>query len=202
MKFLRFQSLVIAITLLTAGTAAAQTWSFVDVTVSAGLVYEHGHSDDIRSEVLRCAGGVAAGDYDNDGWIDLYVVGGSDGPNLLFRNRGNGTFEEVGQFANADIHAGNGSGPLFTDFDGDGWLDLFVGGVGGAPLFFLRNLRDGGFENATLDSRITYTGNTYSASAGDYDYGRAQPGRDPDRTVRSGQRASDRRARPDRDQLQ
>ncbi|MCH7550019.1 MAG: hypothetical protein IH969_10895, partial [Candidatus Krumholzibacteriota bacterium] len=80
--------LAVAFALLMAESVGAQPWSFVDVTVQAGLNYEHGYSEDKITEVLACAGGVAAGDYDNDGWIDLYVVGGSAGTNLLFRNRG------------------------------------------------------------------------------------------------------------------
>jgi enediyne biosynthesis protein E4 len=67
--------------------------------------------------------GVAAGDYDNDGWTDLYVT--AFGPNHLFHNNGNGTFTDV------TARAGVGdprwsTGAAFGDYDNDGRLDLFV----------------------------------------------------------------------------
>jgi hypothetical protein len=89
--------------LLTAGTTRA-AWHFTDVTAEAGLTYQHAlQPASAFREPLEVAGGVAAGDYDGDGWIDLYVVGGNIGPNLLFHNRGDGTFEEVGQAAGVAI---------------------------------------------------------------------------------------------------
>ena len=67
--------------------------------------------------------GVAAGDYDNDGWDDLYVT--CFGPNRLFRNNRNGTFSDV--TANAGGGDARGSaGAAFADYDNDGLLDLFV----------------------------------------------------------------------------
>ncbi|MCH7550020.1 MAG: CRTAC1 family protein, partial [Candidatus Krumholzibacteriota bacterium] len=98
--------------------------------------------------------------------LDEPFVGGAG---RMFLNRGDGTFQEVGQAAGVALFAGNGSGPLFADLDGDGWLDLFVGGVSGTPLFVLRNRGDGTFEDVTLASRITTANNTLSACAGDYD---------------------------------
>ena len=68
--------------------------------------------------------GVAAGDYDNDGWIDVYTT--RFGPNQMLRNRGDGTFSDV----TAETGAGDPglSVPAtFFDYDRDGWLDLFVG---------------------------------------------------------------------------
>ena len=67
--------------------------------------------------------GVAAGDYDNDGDIDLYVT--NVGPNVLYRNDGNGHFEDVTAFAGVGDPAWSTSA-LFADFDLDGDLDLFA----------------------------------------------------------------------------
>jgi hypothetical protein len=68
--------------------------------------------------------GVTVADYDNDGWPDLYVS--NFGPNVLYRNRGDGTFSDVTQ--QAGVGRGNkvGAGVAFLDIDGDGNLDLFA----------------------------------------------------------------------------
>ena len=67
--------------------------------------------------------GVATGDVDNDGWIDIYVT--NLGPNQLLRNRGDGTFEDVTARSGTDDPRWSVSA-TFVDFDRDGWLDLYV----------------------------------------------------------------------------
>ena len=67
--------------------------------------------------------GVAAGDYDNDGDVDLYVT--NYGPNVLLKNKGNGEFEDVSDAAGV-ADEGWGTGAAFLDLDSDGDLDLFV----------------------------------------------------------------------------
>lgn len=84
---------------------------FTDVTEESGI--------DGRGYAL----GVAAGDYDNDGWVDLYVV--HWGRNQLWRNRGDDTFEDVTTVAGVG-DPGWSSSAAFGDLDGDGWLDLYV----------------------------------------------------------------------------
>lgn len=68
--------------------------------------------------------GVAVGDYDNNGWPDLYV--NNFGPNVLYRNNGDGTFTEATK--EGDVAAGDqmGAGASFVDIDADGDLDLYV----------------------------------------------------------------------------
>lgn len=84
---------------------------FVDVTEEAGI----GH--------VGYGMGVAVGDYDNDGFLDLYVT--NFGRNVLYHNNGNGTFTDVTlQFGVEDSHWSTSA--AWLDFDGDGWLDLFV----------------------------------------------------------------------------
>jgi predicted nucleotidyltransferase len=67
--------------------------------------------------------GVAAGDYDNDGDVDLYIT--NLGPNVLLRNRGDGRFEDVTRIAGV-AEPGWGTAATFADLDADGDLDLFV----------------------------------------------------------------------------
>ena len=172
--------------LLTNATVEAQVeaveaqWHFTEVSESAGLIYEHGFDGEV-GEPFLISGGVAAGDFDRDGWPDLYVVRGDRGPNQLWRNRGmtssgDVTFEEVGEAAGVAITSGTSCGPTFADLDGDGWLDLFIGGVGGVtqPRVF-RNLGDQpsrglfAFEEITDTSGIFSFLDTLSAAFGDYD---------------------------------
>jgi len=85
--------------------------SFTDVTAEAGV----GHSD--------FGMGVAAGDYDNDGFIDLYVT--NYGRNVLYHNNGNGTFTDVTSTAGVGS-SGWSTSAAFIDYDRDGLLDLAV----------------------------------------------------------------------------
>jgi hypothetical protein len=84
---------------------------FVDVTEASGI------------KAMGYGMGVAAGDYDNDGRVDLYVL--NFGSNQLWRNEGNGRFTDVTRAANADDPWMSLSAS-FADLDRDGWLDLYV----------------------------------------------------------------------------
>jgi hypothetical protein len=97
---------------LAVGSGGEPLLRFTDVTEVVGL------------ESLGYGMGVAVGDYDNDGFSDLYVT--NHGPNQLWRNRGDGTFVDVTE-ATATGDDGWGIAALFADFDRDGRLDLYVG---------------------------------------------------------------------------
>ncbi len=91
--------------------------SFTDVTKAAGV-----------AEKNPCYGlGVAVGDYNNDGWPDIYVANDSCA-SYLYLNKQNGTFEEVGLLAGAAVSDDGmeqaGMGVDFGDYDNDGWLDI------------------------------------------------------------------------------
>ncbi len=86
---------------------------FADVTQSSGLAIE------------MYGMGCAVGDYDNDGYVDIYIT--ALGSNYLFRNNGNGTFTDVTAKAGVGSDAVWGTAVAWFDYDRDGYLDLFVG---------------------------------------------------------------------------
>ena len=120
--------------------------TFKDVSASAGI--------------SRYAGnglGVVIGDYDDDGWPDVFVANDSV-PNFLFHNERDGTFKEVGLLAGVAVANDGkpraGMGTDFGDYDGDGRLDLAVGNHEFESTSLFRNLGNGLFSYATTQSRI------------------------------------------------
>lgn len=113
--------------LLTAAPALAAQ-SFTDATAAAGLLadYAPGASDNATAIMVA---GVAVGDYDGDGWEDVYWPGGAGQPSRLYHNDGDGTFTDVGELAGVSLQVQTG-GPLWLDVDDDGDLDLYLTTVG------------------------------------------------------------------------
>lgn len=112
--------------------------------------------------------GVSVGDFDGDGFDDVYVCQPAGLPNRLYRNRGDGTFEDITEGSGVGI-LDNTACALFADFDNDGRQDLVVVRASG-PLLFLNQgggkfrLQPGAFQFAS-NPRGTFTG----AAASDYD---------------------------------
>jgi hypothetical protein len=140
--------------------AAGEQDLFVDVTHSAGIHFVHQFCHDRIANILLSNGsGGAVFDFDNDGWVDVFLLnwGPLKGvtrsgacserePNRLFRNRGDGTFEDV--TARSGLQGGGFcSAAAAGDFDNDGHTDLFVAAIGRNQLF--RNLGDGTFAEVT-----------------------------------------------------
>ncbi len=113
--------------------------------------------------------GAAVGDIDNDGLIDLIVT--SEAGNSLYRNRGDGTFDDAAESARVrDVH-GDVVAPLLLDFDNDGDLDLFLSAIGSQMLFENRLLPDGTLEfwDISHESGVAVPAIGFSAVAGDVD---------------------------------
>jgi hypothetical protein len=134
---------------------------FVDGTESAGLDAVTWCGREEKPHLLESAGnGLALVDYDGDGDLDVYLVSGwhlrgseivERTPNRLYRNRGDGTFEDVtAESGTGDT--GWGCGVAVGDVDGDGWPDLHVTNFGPDVLF--RNAGDGTFERVEASPGI------------------------------------------------
>ena len=95
--------------------------------------------------------GQAWGDYDNDGWLDLYVTD-TEGPNGLFRNNGDGTFSPPALAADVRLPGMDSRGASFSDFDNDGWPDLYVLNYGANVLF--HNQAGQGFVDVTAQAGV------------------------------------------------
>lgn len=156
-------------------TISPSQWQFREVGTAAGITHTHGYnpvafSRDISRDRQFMAAGVAAGDFDRDGWIDLYVTHGSIGANLLYRNLGNGKFQDVAQTAGVAITGKENSGATFADFDGDGWLDLLVAGINTTtqPVLFHNN-RNGTFTDVTENASLPVVSQSMGSSFADYD---------------------------------
>ena len=135
---------------------------FVDEVDAAGLnfVHENGASA-LRRLPETMSGGVGLLDYDGDGWLDVYAVQSgafppSDTPargDRLFRNRGDGTFEDVTERAGLNRLAGGyGHGVAVGDYDNDGHPDLFV--TRWRSYALLHNRGDGSFEDVTTSANL------------------------------------------------
>ena len=128
---------------------------------SSGIRWVHENAMSPQRHLPETVGpGCAFFDYDNDGWMDLYLVnsGISDfytpaAPlrNALYRNDGDGTFTDVTDAAG--VAGGRfGMGVAVADYDGDGWQDLYVTNYG--PNYLYRNNGDGSFSEVAKDARV------------------------------------------------
>jgi len=151
---------------------------FEDATKAAGLrTWRHVMGTQKKRYILETDGsGVGLIDYDNDGWLDIYLVNGSTYEALsgkstpphaaLFHNNHDGTFTDVA----AKAHVTNdrwGFGVAIGDYDNDGWPDIFVCNFGANRLY--RNNHDGTFIDVGEKAGVTLGNWSDGATWGDYD---------------------------------
>ena len=111
--------------------------------------------------------GCAWADFDNDGWVDLFVTNEQNSRNFLFRNDGSNSFTRILTGAIA-TDTGNFYGCAWADYDNDGYEDLFVANNGGRSLLY-HNQGNGTFLKITNDAIVTPSANSASGAWGDYD---------------------------------
>ncbi|MDE0660419.1 MAG: CRTAC1 family protein [Gammaproteobacteria bacterium] len=149
------------------------TLLFTDVTNEVGIDFVHetgAYGERLLPETM--GGGVAFFDYDNDGDPDLLFVNSATWPwrarpatpatSKLYRNRGDGTFEDVSAATAMDVVL-YGIGVATGDYDGDGFVDVFVTAVGENRLY--RNLGGERFADATAEARVAGSPEAWSTSA-------------------------------------
>ncbi len=152
---------------------------FTDITKEAGITWRHfsGESPD-RFLIETMGGGVAFLDFDGDGLQDIFFVNGGETPhgksptpvrNALYRNLGNGKFEEVAAKAGIDRLDFYGMGAAVADYDNDGHPDIFVTGFPSCALF--HNNGNGTFTDVTEKAGLKNSGR-WAASAAWFDYDR------------------------------
>lgn len=128
--------------------------TFTDVTVASGLA---------QPTATQTAVWV---DINNDGLLDLFA-GNENGPLQLFLNNGDGTFKDIAHFAGVDrtIYA---KAVAAADYDGDGYMDLYVSNLNGPNLLF-RNNHNGTFTEVASEAGVQGTGKSFAAWFFDYD---------------------------------
>src|SRR5262245_42546365 len=111
--------------------------------------------------------GLAVGDFDGDGHEDIYFLN-QLGKNALYRNKGDGTFEDVTERAGVALGDRICVGATFVDYDNDGHLDLFVTSTRGGNVLF-RNMGDGTFKDVTEQAGLSKIAHSQTAVFFDYD---------------------------------
>jgi len=151
---------------------------FQDISEKAGLtVWTHKMGTPQKLYILETTGsGVCLLDYDNDGWLDIYLVNGSTYDALngraepphaaLFHNNHDGTFTNVANIAGV-VNDRWGFGCAVGDFNNDGWPDLYVSNYGKNRLY--RNNHDGTFTDIGESAGVTLGNWSTGPSFGDYD---------------------------------
>jgi len=153
---------------------ATSTIAFVDDADSLGIRFHFENGQPDKGTIVQTGGGgVAAVDYDLDGWCDLYFVQGGSHPgqlkqdvtDALFRNVRGSTFQQTTDKAGIN-EDGFSQGVSVGDLNNDGFPDLFVGNVGTNCIFI--NNGDGTFSDVTATSGMDGTGWTTSCGIADF----------------------------------
>ena len=167
----RYQSWVVFVIAMLAVKVCATLASaavYTNVTADAGI--NHVQNQGFGAGQLIMTGGAAAGDFDNDGRVDIFVTR-LDAPDILYRNKGDGTFEDVSTAAGFTANLQT-NGPAWGDIDNDGDLDLYVTAGGDTRFYLYINDGSGHFTEQAVSRGADVGGVSrygQSVSFGDYD---------------------------------
>lgn len=145
---------------------------FRDAAAEAGLSFRMTFLTDEQGETFKInlydhGCGLAVGDYDGDGHEDIYFLN-QLGPNGLFRNKGDGTFEDVTERMDVALEDRICVGATFADYDNDGDQDLYVTSTRGGNVLF-RNDDQQALTDVTEAAGLTHTGHSQTAAFFDFD---------------------------------
>jgi hypothetical protein len=164
---------------LTGAAAQSATDIFTDVTEEAGITWKHFNGESPDAHLIETKnGGVAFLDYDQDGWLDIFLLNGGETPrgkiltpvrNALYRNLGDGKFNDMAVQAGIDRIGFYGIGVAVGDYDNDGFPDLLITGYPNCALF--HNNRDGTFTDVAEKAGLKQSGR-WSTGAAWFDYDR------------------------------
>jgi hypothetical protein len=135
---------------------------FSDVTVAAGLDAGWGGTQDVHRA------GLAAGDINGDGFLDLFVCDWGKRP-YLYLNNGNGAFDDITAAAGISLSALKYQQPILYDADGDGLLDIFASIDVGFPNRLWINQGDNTFVEVAASAGVNHSGTDMGIALGDYD---------------------------------
>ncbi len=121
----------------------------------------------VCKEAASSVGGFWA-DYDNDGWLDLFVANNNGENNSLYHNDGNGSFTRITS-GPVVSDGGYSVGASWADYDNDGDLDLFVANAGNQNNFLYRNDGNGSFTKITAGDIVNDGGHSHGSAWADYD---------------------------------
>jgi enediyne biosynthesis protein E4 len=172
---------LLALTVLSGGTAMIQAFQhagpvrFLNIAEQAGIKFRHenGATPEKHLPETMGAGGLFF-DYNNDGWLDVFLVNGGSfkdpvraarARHRLYRNNGGGSYREV---SSSGIEVfGFGMGACSADYDNDGWVDLYITGATGNRLY--RNNSNGTFSDVTRSAGVVAGMWSASCAFGDVD---------------------------------
>jgi hypothetical protein len=155
----------------------AQSW-FEEAAIETGVDSIFDPCPNYITGIALMVAGGACGDFNRDGWQDLYVISGGSNPDRLYINNGDGTFtDQAAAWGITDLHMG--SGAAVGDINNDGWLDMFITSNGDATQSMAngnhrlyRNNGNGTFTNIAVSAGVATSdtvANAFGACFGDFD---------------------------------
>ena len=172
---IRRQAAYVGLAAMFGAASISEAQTFSDATTAAGIGYhQYSTLQTSDAEPHQMSGGAAAGDYNGDGLVDLFVTV-MDGSNILYRNQGDGTFQSVfGSSVGINVFSGC-NGAAWADIDNDGDLDLYITTIEVNRNYLYLNNGFGFFTESAIGRGVAIRNpnsqpqNGFGVALGDYD---------------------------------